>query len=345
MPVPGRPADAGAGALPARRRSRMDELTELSFELGDLFADAGAGRDRRGRASRRPRIDLIASHGQTIYHLVRARAAARHPADRPARGDRRAHRRHHDRRSAGGDVAAGGQGAPLVPSSTPSSFATPSGGGRCKTSAASPTSPLSCPTAPCSPLTPGPANSLIDYAARHYSDGAETCDRDGAWPGRAAWTPRCSPSSWPTRTTPRRRPRAPGGSSSAMRMRRGRSAGGRARAGPGGRAGHADRADGADGRRRLSGASGPPGGIDELIVAGGGARNPALLDDAPAPRCRPACASAARTPSACPAKAKEAIAFALLGYEGLHGRPAALRGGPAAPRSWAPSRRAPITGR
>jgi anhydro-N-acetylmuramic acid kinase len=68
---------------------------------------------------------------------------------------------------------------------------------------------------------------------------------------------------------------------------------------------------------------GPPGGVDEVIVHGGGARNPTLL----------ALLAAALPPGTTvrqhdefgvPAKAKECVAFALMGYEGLHGRPGAL---------------------
>ena len=70
-------------------------------------------------------------------------------------------------------------------------------------------------------------------------------------------------------------------------------------------------------------ASGPAGGVDEVVVHGGGARNPVLLE----------MLAAALPPGArvlhhddfgVPAKAKEAVAFALMGYEGLHGRPGAL---------------------
>jgi anhydro-N-acetylmuramic acid kinase len=65
-----------------------------------------------------------------------------------------------------------------------------------------------------------------------------------------------------------------------------------------------------------------PGPVDEVILGGGGARNPVLVE-----RLTAALAPAQVRRHAdlgIPDDAKEAIAFALLGYETLHGRPANL---------------------
>ena len=99
--------------------SSVDEIARLNFLLGELFADAAA-HVAQSAGSRISNIDLIGSHGQTIHHLphtwkfagkkIRATLQIGDPsviAKRtgvPTVGDFRV-----------GDVALGGQGAPLVP--------------------------------------------------------------------------------------------------------------------------------------------------------------------------------------------------------------------------------------
>jgi anhydro-N-acetylmuramic acid kinase len=68
---------------------------------------------------------------------------------------------------------------------------------------------------------------------------------------------------------------------------------------------------------------GPAAGIDEVIVAGGGARNPVLLNMLRA-ALPPGVPIALHDAYGLPAKAKEATVFALLGYAGLHGCPGTL---------------------
>ena len=99
------------------RRASVAELSRLNFLLGELYADAVR---KTMRACRVKRVDLVGCHGQTLYHqgqpapylgrrivatwqtgedaVVAARVGAPVVSDfRPA------------------DMAAGGQGAPLVP--------------------------------------------------------------------------------------------------------------------------------------------------------------------------------------------------------------------------------------
>jgi anhydro-N-acetylmuramic acid kinase len=99
--------------------SSVEEITRLNFLLGELFADAAARVAERA-GHRLSDVDLIGSHGQTIHHLpkvwrfagkrIRATLQIGDPsvvAKRtgvPTVGDFRV-----------GDVALGGQGAPLVP--------------------------------------------------------------------------------------------------------------------------------------------------------------------------------------------------------------------------------------
>ena len=95
------------------------ELGQLNFRLGELFAEAALTACRRFRVSPR-RIDLIGSHGQTIFHQgqpvpylgrrIPSTLQIGEPAVIAARtgittvGDFRP-----------ADIALGGQGAPLVP--------------------------------------------------------------------------------------------------------------------------------------------------------------------------------------------------------------------------------------
>jgi anhydro-N-acetylmuramic acid kinase len=62
--------------------------------------------------------------------------------------------------------------------------------------------------------------------------------------------------------------------------------------------------------------------VDELIVSGGGARNPRIMDHLAA--LLPSVAIATSSDFGIDIDAKEAIAFAILGYQTWHGRPANL---------------------
>jgi anhydro-N-acetylmuramic acid kinase len=107
-------SDAGEGSV-----NKVDKIARLNYYLGELFADAALS--LLSCAGVKPRdVSLIGSHGQTIHHLPRPKKMGKHrvratmqigePAVIAARtgittvADFRA-----------GDVAAGGEGAPLVP--------------------------------------------------------------------------------------------------------------------------------------------------------------------------------------------------------------------------------------
>ena len=61
-----------------------------------------------------------------------------------------------------------------------------------------------------------------------------------------------------------------------------------------------------------------------MIAAGGGTRNPTLMADAPRPALTEVPLLTARTSSGCPPHAKEAYAFALLGFFTLTAWPATV---------------------
>lgn len=97
--------------------SRVDELCQMNFVIGDIFADAALSVIREAQLEVRE-IDLIGSHGQTIYHLppqgdaqyvpstlqIGEPAVIAYRTGIPTIANFRV-----------ADLAAGGQGAPLVP--------------------------------------------------------------------------------------------------------------------------------------------------------------------------------------------------------------------------------------
>ena len=97
--------------------SRVDEICQMNFLIGEIFADAALAVIRKAELEV-GEIDLIGSHGQTVYHLPPQRGAQYIPSTLqlgepaviayrtgiPTIGNFRV-----------ADLAAGGQGAPLVP--------------------------------------------------------------------------------------------------------------------------------------------------------------------------------------------------------------------------------------
>ena len=97
--------------------SRVDEICQMNFLIGEVFADAAVAAIRETGLDA-GEIDLIGSHGQTIYHLppqagaeyvpstlqIGEPAVIAHRTGIPTIANFRV-----------ADLAAGGQGAPLVP--------------------------------------------------------------------------------------------------------------------------------------------------------------------------------------------------------------------------------------
>jgi anhydro-N-acetylmuramic acid kinase len=104
---------AGGAAAPA------SEISQMNFLLGELFAGACRTVCRRARIPMK-RLALIGSHGQTIYHQSRESLYCGEPVrstlqigDASVIAERTGVTTVGDFRPA--DIAAGGQGAPLVP--------------------------------------------------------------------------------------------------------------------------------------------------------------------------------------------------------------------------------------
>lgn len=167
--------DAIASALPPNATSAA-EMCALDTRIGQVFAAAA----QRARTSLAPAADLVVTHGQTIYHWVEEdRALGTLQLGQPAWvaaetglpvvADLRAR-----------DIAHGGHGAPLA------SFLDVLLLGR---DASRPRAALNLGgianlTVTGGGLEPvafdsGPANALLDVAVAELTDGAETFDRDG----------------------------------------------------------------------------------------------------------------------------------------------------------------------
>ncbi len=101
------------------RPSKAGEISQLNFLLGEIFAEAALKVCRRGGISPK-RLAVIGSHGQTIYHQAlptrlggRSIASTLQIAEPSVIAERTGAAVVADFRTA--DLAAGGQGAPLVP--------------------------------------------------------------------------------------------------------------------------------------------------------------------------------------------------------------------------------------
>ncbi len=303
--------------------SGVDRLCHLNFQVGEQFALAArhvaeaAGLTLDG-------VDLISSHGQTVWHAVgpndpvHSTLQVGQPAVIAERtgvtvvADLRAR-----------DVAAGGQGAPLVgytdylllrdPGRT---RAVQNIGGIANVTVL----PAGAAPEAIFAFDTGPGNMLIDDAVVRLTDGQQPFDRDGVLgaQGRVDEGLLAELMAHPYFSLPI--PKTTG------REQFGRQLGAEiwARAAAGGLAPvdlvatltQFTAASIADQYRRFVGR------VDEVVVGGGGADNPTLMRmlAASLPEARLLRSDALGVP----ADAKEAIAFAVLGYETVHARPGNL---------------------
>jgi anhydro-N-acetylmuramic acid kinase len=169
-------------ALLTGSRDGVAEVCELNRLLAEEFAQAAHAAVRvAGLAMEQ--VDLIASHGQTVYHQVRnERARSTLQIGAPAvLAERTGRTVAADFRTR--DVAAGGHGAPLAPYLDKLLWADPQRhralqniGGIANVTfipAGAPDDLLAFDT--------GPGNALIDQAARLLSSGRITYDHNGSW--------------------------------------------------------------------------------------------------------------------------------------------------------------------
>ncbi len=304
----------------------VDRLCALSFHLGSVFADAALS--AIAAAGLTPaQVDLIGSHGQTVWHIPAGPEASTLQIGEPAIiAERTGVTTVSGFRTR--DMAAGGQGAPLVPyvdkllfSHETLARALQNIGGIANVTYLTPISGLSPGVGGVIAFDTGPGNMLIDYAASRATGGAWTFDRDGALAaqGRVDDTllAECMAEPYlrlpPPKTTGRE----------LFGVQFGAHAWERAQT-----IGLADldivatltaftaRSIVRAYRDFLSAMP------DEIIVSGGGAHNMTLMAMLRAEL--PSARVLASDDLGLPADAKEAVAFAILAYETWHGRPGNL---------------------
>lgn len=294
------------------------EVTQLHTELGRLFGSvASMARDEIGGGA----VDLVSSHGQTVYHWV---------CDGRAVGDLQLGSPAFIAAAAGcsvvsdlrnADIAAGGHGAPLVSMldqllvlQDDRGRGSLNLGGIANITVVADTGVLAYDL--------GPANALIDATVSRLTNGAEAFDIGGRRAARGSVDPELLDAllAEPYYATP-----APKSTGKELFYAEYLTHFGRAA-----RLAEDDLiATLTELTARLVADVCARHGLGELVVAGGGVRNPVLLH-----RIRQLCAPARIAlidEYGLPAQAKEAYAFAILGYLAVHGLPGTLAGATGAP--------------
>lgn len=304
--------------------SAVDVLCRLNFVLGHTFAEAA--RQAIGAAGlTRDQVALIGSHGQTVWHAPEGPDASTLQLGEPAViAEQTGVPVVSNFRTR--DVAAGGQGAPLV-AYVDALLLTHSERVRAAQNIGGIANVTYLPPAgdkgPAFAFDTGPGNMLIDDAARRATDGAWTYDRDGVLAAKgavdaellAALLDDVYVQQAPPKTTGRERYGAQFGERIWSQAReQGLTPEDVVATLTAFTAASIERAY----RDFL------PRFPDEVIVSGGGARNPTLMA-----MLRQRLAPAAVIPSdevGMAVEAKEALAFAVLAYETWHRRPGNLPG-------------------
>jgi anhydro-N-acetylmuramic acid kinase len=306
--------------------SDVESICLLDAELAEAFAAAAL--TLVAEVGMRPEeVDLIGSHGQTLWHAVRHDGSVASTLQ-IGNGSRIAERTGittvSDLRSR--DIAAGGQGAPIVAYVDwllfrhASRYRAIQNMGGLGNVAYLP--PMDDRTTPPSAFDTGPANVLIDVVMTLLTDGRETFDRDGSTAARGrideAWVVDLLDHPY----YDRRPPKTTGRELFSPAMGAELLARGRAR-------GLADEdvvasitalsADSVvDQYRRFL-----PVSPDEVIVAGGGTRNPRLMARL-AERLPGGTRLSTFEDLGYASHHKEAMAVSVLAYETFHGRPGTL---------------------
>ncbi len=304
------------------------QISQLNFLLGELFAAAALKACRRF-AVKPHQIDLIGSHGQTVYHQglrvnflgASGIASTLQIAEPSIIAERTGITTIADFRPS--DMAAGGQGAPLVPfvdyllyrDARRSRIALNIGGIANITSiprAARPQDVLAFDT--------GPGNMIVDALVQHFTDGRLAYDKDARIASRGEMLPdllaKLLRDPYFRKAPPKTAGREQFGQQFTARILRwGKKA----------------RARSEDLIRTVTlltpitiadairdwapSRTGPR----DLIVAGGGARNPLMM--AMLVAAVPKITVIPSDDLGVPGDAKEAFAFAILAYEAYHNRP------------------------
>lgn len=183
--VPWPPRDRELIGLLMAGKGATRDVSRAGFQLGEQFALAALRvADSSGLSI--DEIDLIGSHGQTVWHEVEESGTVQSTlqiGEAAVIAERTGVTTVADFRVA--DVAAGGQGAPLIPIFDRIFLRPPAAMGGCRAvqniggiGNVSFLPPEGC-SAPTVAFDTGPGNVLIDWAAARATDGALQFDRDG----------------------------------------------------------------------------------------------------------------------------------------------------------------------
>jgi anhydro-N-acetylmuramic acid kinase len=326
-------------ALAEGRPVSTGEISQLNFLLGEVFADAALSACRKFRVSP-ARIDVIGSHGQTVFHQgTPAPFSGRRIASTLQIGDpsviavRTGITTVGDFRPA--DMAAGGQGAPLVPFVDYMHYRHPrigrvalNIGGIANVTVI----PGGAGIADVFAFDTGPGNMVIDALVRHFTRGQKGFDRNAELAARGKLLAGLLRSLLADKYFSQLPPKTTGREQYGEAYLRRLLSHSEAR-----RAKPEDLTRTATILTALSIVDAfhrfilPKAKIGELIVSGGGARNPLLMAQIEAGLTGIKVRDAGEL--GVPADAKEAFAFAVLACETLRKRPANVPGATGARKS------------
>jgi anhydro-N-acetylmuramic acid kinase len=338
FPFPARVRDAIL-RLGEGQKTSTAEISQLNFLLGEVFAEAALAACRKFRV-RASQIAAIGSHGQTVFHqgaptsfCGSAVASTLQIGEPSVIAGRTGITTVGDFRPA--DMAAGGLGAPLVPfvdyllyRDARVGRAALNIGGIANVTVV----PRGAKIENVFAFDIGPGNMVIDALVRHFTRGRKAFDRNAKMAGRGKVLPGLLATLLGDRYFLKRPPKTAGREQYGEKYVRQLLAHNEAR-----RARAEDLIRTATiltalsivdaihryVPRRLN--------VSELIVSGGGAHNPLLMAqiEAALPGIRPRTSDEFGVPG----DAKEAFAFALLGWETLHRRAANVPGATGATRA------------
>jgi anhydro-N-acetylmuramic acid kinase len=311
--------DAIAAVLPPRTTT-IEAVCRLDTRLGQAFAAAAAeGVARAGGA------ELIVSHGQTVFHWVEAgRARGTLQLGAPAWiAERTGLPVLSDLRTA--DIARGGQGAPLVPAFDALLLAGAGDGVRAALNLGGIANlTVVRPGREVIGYDVGPANALLDAAAQRFHNLPYDVDGRGAARGRVDPALLATLLAEPYYAAPP--PKSTGKelfSAAYLSTGRGAAPGASSRTGrcETGLSGDDVLATLTELTARVAGAECDRHGVTEVFVSGGGTRNPVLMTRLAA---NTRAGIRTTTELGIPPEAKEAYAFAVLGWLAWYALPGAI---------------------
>jgi len=297
----------------------LREFAALDVELGERFARA-AREVAEAAGVALEAVDAVASHGQTVAHHPELRATLQ-IGDPSLIAERTGCTTVADFRAR--DVAAGGEGAPLAPFFHLAAFADPDEarlvlnlGGIANVTWL----PAGAGPDDVRAFDVGPANALVDGAVRALTQGRERIDADGARARRGSvdteLLDRLLDDDFLRRAPPKSTGRERYGAAEAEALAAEWSTDGRA---PDDLLATLVAFTVEAVRRAADAWLGGAGGVQRVLVGGGGARNTAFMEGLA--RAFGAAAVEPFDAAGVPADAAEALAFALMGRNALLGLP------------------------